>query len=171
MKKKWMFVILLFPTIFVIGLIIYNWINNNKFWVASATTCLSLLFAAILSFYFVQRQTDFRSQKGLLIKLLESLLIIVDDEKSHNFSNESKEQILMRKREINNKIEILREFEKKFSISDDVQFLDSKFSEYEDTIGNHINDLETLRKMNDDLERPLKLMSQCIYRIMIELYN
>lgn len=49
----------------IIGVIIgiCNIFNNCRFWDTSATTCISLLFAAILSFYFVQRQTDYRNQK------------------------------------------------------------------------------------------------------------
>ena len=101
MKKKWMSVVLILPILCVIGIGIYNIFNNQKFWETSATTCISLLFAAILSFYFVQRQTDFRSQKGIFIKLLESLQTIVNDEKSYDFSGVSKEQILMKKREMN----------------------------------------------------------------------
>lgn len=171
MKKKWMSVVLILPILCVIGIGIYNIFNNQKFWETSATTCISLLFAAILSFYFVQRQTDFRSQKGIFIKLLESLQTIVNDEKSYDFSGVSKEQILMKKREMNNKIKLINNLSRKFSIEEEARFLSSKFSEYDEVIGNHINDLDTLKKMSLDLKRPLDLISQKIFEIMIELYS
>lgn len=171
MKKKWMSLVLILPILSVIGIGIYNIYNNQKFWETSATTCISLLFAAILSFYFVQRQTDFRSQKGIFIKLLESLQTIVNDEKSYNFSEVSKEQILMRKREMNNKIKLINDLSRKFSIEEEARFLSSKFSEYDSVIGNHINDLDMLKKMSLDLKRPLDLISQKIFEIMIELYS
>ena len=123
MKKKWMSVVLILPILCVIGIGIYNIFNNQKFWETSATTCISLLFAAILSFYFVQRQTDFRSQKGIFIKLLESLQTIVNDEKSYDFSGVSKEQILMKKREMNNKIKLINNLSRKFSIEEEARFL------------------------------------------------
>lgn len=171
MKKKWVLLILLLPILCVLVIAIYNICNNKGFWTASATTCISLLFAAVLSFYLVQRQTDIRSQKGIYISLLDSLQEIVNDEKSYDFSNVSKEQILMRKRDISNKIELVKKLSQKFDIKNDVDFLSTKFSEYEDVIGNHINDLETLRKMSLDLFRPLDLISQKIFEIKMELYN
>lgn len=77
----------------------------------------------------------------------------------------------MRKREMSNKLNLIKELSKKFSIKKDVDFLASKFSEYEDVIGNHINDIETLKKMSLDLKRPLDLISQNLFKIMIEIYN
>ena len=58
-----------------------------------------------------------------------------------------------------------------FSIEEEARFLSSKFSEYDEVIGNHINDLDTLKKMSLDLKRPLDLISQKIFEIMIELYS
>lgn len=171
MKKPIIIVLAVILIIPIIVLMIINSINNNKFWEASATTCFSLIFAVALSFYLVQRQNDYRNQKSIFAKLVESLINIIEDTKSYDFSSSTKEEILMKKRSINNKLMLIRSYSKQFSIQKEVEFLDNKFSEYTELIGNHIEDMETLKKMKDDFYRPLSLMSQKLYEIMIKLYN
>lgn len=171
MKKVWYKIVLGIIVVAIVVLAIYNIKNNSEFWASSATTCISLLTAAILSFYFVQRQTDVRKQKEIIIELLESLKDIVDDNQSYNFSGVSKEQVLMRKRDLNNKISFVKEYSKKFSFDKDMAHIENLFTEYETIIGDHIDDLETLRKLENELRRPLILISQDIFKIMLALYN
>lgn len=170
--KKYIIIILAIVLIApIIVLLIFNAKNNTQFWNASATTCFSLIFAVGLSFYLVQKQTDYRSQKSVFSKLVESLIYIIEDNKSYDFSSSTKEEILMKKRSINNKLTLMKKYGKKFSIQKEVEFLNKEFCEYNDLIGNHIDDIDTLRKMKDDCYRPLSLMSQKLYEIMIKLYD
>lgn len=171
MKKTGFKIVLGLVVVATLLLAYHNYKNNAEFLVSSATTCISILTAAILSFYFVQRQTDIRKQKEIFIELLESLKSTVDDSRSYNFSEVSREQILMRKRDLNNKISFVKEYSKKFSIDKDMTSLESLFKEYETIIGDHIDDLDTLRKLENELHRPLTLISQNIFKIMLNLYN
>ncbi len=171
MKKRTLIIITIIPTLFIIALGIFNFIRNESFWNASFTTCISLLIAIALSFYIVQRQTDQRRQKEIFIKLLEEFKKIIDDEKSYVFDNVSDEQILMRKRDIHNKLDFISKYSEKFKIGSQTKFLNDKYEEYNSIIGNHIKDRETLNKLNDELLRPLSLMSQKIFEVMIDLYN
>lgn len=171
MKTRTLVIIMVFPMLFILGLSIYNGICNDKFWEASATTCFSLFVAAILSFFLAQRQTDRRKQKEIFIQLLESLKNIVDDERSYKLKNSSKEEILMRKRDMSNKIQFVKKYSETFSIKKEIDFIEEKFTEYDSVIGDHIEDLETLGKLDNELGRPLSLMSQKIFEVMLNLFK
>lgn len=161
-------------SLMIIGIIVlafHNYKNNAAFWNTSFSSCASLALATGLSFYLVQRQTDLRKQKEIFIKLLESLKNLLDDEESCHFHGVTEKKVLMRKRDISNKIEFITHFSRKFSIQDEICFLEEKYNEYAEIIGNHIDDLTILEKISDDLSRPLTLMSQKVYEIMINLYN
>ena len=161
--------------IVISGVIIISIINGckdcEKFFSFNFATGISLLFAACFSFYYVQKQADGRKQKELFIALLETFKKIIDDENNFDYSNVSKEQILMRKRDMSNKLEFIKKVGKRFSVEKDINFLEEKFSEYNEIIGNHIEDLETLCKMKQDITRPMNLMSQKVFELMINLYN
>ena len=161
--------ILVVAAIVLLG--IYNIYKNPDFWDASATTCISMLVATGLSFYIVQRQNDLRKQKDIFIKLLESLKDIVDDEKSYKFVGMSVKEILMQKRAMSNKIAFIKKYEKKFGISDDIAFLEKLFEEYAAIIGDYIEDVNVLVQRENELKRPMLLMSQKIFEIMFNLFN
>ena len=99
------------------------------------------------------------------------LLNIIEDNKSYDFSLQTKEEILMEKRSISNKLKLIKNYSKKFSIQKEVDFLDKEFNEYTELLGNHIDDIETLKLLKKDLYRPLSLMAQKLYEIMIKLYD
>ena len=105
------------------------------------------------------------------MKLLESLKDLTDDEKSYRLVDRSVEEILMQKRAMNNKIAFIKKYSENFSIEKDVSFLEEKYNEYVAVIDGHINDLETLGKLGADLKRPLSLMSQRIFEMMLNLYS
>lgn len=172
MKKKnclsWITIAIIIITV-ILGII--NAIKNNDFWTVSFSTCLSIVIAVLVSYFFVQRQTDYRRQKEIFINLLDSLRNIIDDEKAYQFQDVSKEQILMRKRAISNKILLIEKFKDMFGIQDAVSFLEDKNNEYVAVIDGHIDDLETLKKMPNELFRPLSLMSDKIFEIMVILFD
>lgn len=171
MKKRVPLFITVVIILLVLGIGIYNACCNDEFWDASVTTCISLIVAAVLSFYFVQRRTDQRKQKEIFIQLLESLKVLTDAERSFKLSGVSREEILMQKRTMNNKLNFIKKYSVKFSLQKEVDFLEEKYTEYDTIIGDHINDLETLSKLTNELKRPLSLMSQKLFEIMLNLYE
>jgi len=171
MKKSTLILILTIICIAILGITIYNAISNDEFFNAPITTCISLFIASGLSFYVVQRQTDRRKQKEIFVQLLESMKELVDDEKSYHLAGRSKEEILMQKRAMNNKIDFVKKYSDHFSIKTEISFLEDKFNEYVAVIDGHINDLETLGKLGAELKRPLSLMSQKIFEMMFNLYS
>ena len=171
--KKWhlaIIAVVLASVILVLGIVNIA-CCNEEFWSVSAFDCLSLLIVVGVSFFIVERQTDKRKQKELFISLLEALKVLTEDKKSYDLSNSSCEEVLMRMREIRLKLQLIKEYSKKFGIETDYEFLNEKFEEYQTVIDNHPSDIELLSKLHNELYRPLNLMSQRIFEIMIALYN
>ncbi len=171
--KKWhlaIIAVVLASVILVLGIVNIA-CCNDEFWSVSAFDCLSLLIVVGVSFFIVERQTDKRKQKELFISLLEALKVLTEDKKSYDLSNSSWEEVLMRMREIRLKLQLIKEYSKKFGIETDYEFLNEKFEEYQTVIDNHPSDIELLSKLHNELYRPLNLMSQRIFEIMIALYN
>ena len=171
--KKWHLAII--ATVLALLIIALGIVNiaccNDEFWSVSAFDCLSLLIVVGVSFFIVERQTDKRKQKELFISLLEALKELTEEKKSYDFSDSSQEEVLMRMREIRLKLQLIKEYSKKFGIQKDYEFLNEKFEEYQTVIDNHPSDMVLLSKLHKELYRPLNLMSQRIFEIMIALYN
>lgn len=172
MKKNKLKLVVAFFVVIIIALIVYNCIwNCPKFFEVNAINCISALIVVGVSFFVVQRQTDYRKQKDIFITLLEALKKIVDDEKSYNFSNVTKEEMLMRSRDISTKIDVIKQYAERFEIKTEVDFLQEKFEEYQSVIDNHSTNMELLRQIHTELKRPLNLLSQKIIEMMLNLYN
>lgn len=171
MKKNGIFLVTGMVVVAILILAVYNICKNPNFWDASATTCISMLVATGLSFYIVQRQNDYRKQKDIFIQLLESLKHIVDDEKSYKFVGMGAKEILMQKRTMSNKIAFIKKYEAKFSIAEEIAFLERLFDEYAAIIGDYIEDVNVLIGRENELKRPMLLMSQKIFEIMLNLFN
>lgn len=172
MKKTILKCIVGFFALLIIALIVYNCIFNcDTFFKVNAINCISAFIVVGISFFIVQRQTDYRKQKDIFINLLETLKILADDSKSYNFTNVEKEEMLMRTRDIALKIDIIKRYNKKFDIVDDVAFIEDKFKEYQTVIDNYSTDMDLLSKLHKELKRPLNLISQKVFEIMLNLYD
>lgn len=166
---KWILGVLLAIAFVVFA--IYNIKNNDNFWNASAVNFITIFIAIIFSYFFVQRKSDLRKQKDILLNLISGLQLQISSEKAYNFAGQTGEEILMRKRDISNKIHILSEIQDTFSLQDDVNFVCEKFDEYEKLISDHITDLEYLVKSQNELRRPLDLINNKLVTISINLYK
>lgn len=171
MSKKVLYCFTTILIIAIIGVAIYNITTCDSFWNANFYQCASLFIIVGISYFVVQRQTDYRKQKDIFIKLVNSLKDIVDDKNSYVISGVSKEEILMRLRDIGNKVDIISNYGKRFNIQKDIELLNKLYKEYECVIDDHITDLDTLSKLHNELKRPLKLISQKAFEIMLNLYN
>ena len=171
MSKKILYPIIIALVIIISVVTICNFLNNDNFWEANIYQCLSLFVVVGISFFVVQRQNDYRKQKDIYIKLIETLKDIVDDRNSYSLSGVSKEEILMRLRDIGNKVDIISNYGKRFNIETDIELIKKWYEEYKSVIDDHISDLDTLSKLNNELKRPLNLISQKAFEIMLNLYN
>lgn len=150
---------------------IYNIICNDSFFTASLANIITIAIAVFVSFYLVQRWTDERKRKEIFLSLLTKLQSVIEDENAYNFDAQSKDEITMRKRDISNWIKILEDANPPYIKDEDVKFIREKFDEYSDIIGNHIDDLDALRKLKKDLKRPIDLMESKIVKIELDIFG
>ena len=170
--KKFINGIVVVSIIIVIAIIICNLhYNREEFLKTNIINCINTIIVIGISFFIVQRQNDYRKQKEIFITLLEKIKNLIEDENSYNFTNMESREILMRMRDISLKVDLISTYSKRFNIMKDVKFLEEKFEEYKSVIDNHITQIDLLRQLQSELQRPLNLMSQKIFEIMLNLYK
>lgn len=169
MKKTYRILFCVVSAIIIIPLFFYNYHNNNEFWEASFSSILSITIGIILSFFIVQRQTDKRIQKEIFIKLLDSLLILIGEDKLSICQKMSSQEILLWKRNINNKVTLIGKYEKTFSISKHIKRLKEANEECINVIDLFISKSKKANK--EDLQRATSLINQIVFDIMVDLYN
>lgn len=146
--------------------------KNEEFWDASITSCLTLLVALVVSYYLVQKSLDERRQKESYLKLLERVQQLVSDKALVEIITDTDiDVVLMKKRELNNCVYILKEYAGKFSLKEDIQFIDERTQEYAEFLGNHQDDIDYLTRSSKELVRPLLLIQSRVSKIMIKLFE
>lgn len=155
----------------LIFLVVFNLVNNDKFFEASLSSCLSIGCVVGLSFFLVQTNTDKRRKKDILLRLLLAIQALITDKNAYIIdSNTSQESITMRNRSISNYLNILEEHSVRFNLKNDVLGLKLHFREYEELIGDHIADMRYLQNSQKELQRPLDLMNSDLFKIMFKIY-
>lgn len=163
-------IIVVFALLFC-GWTLYNARYTEHFFEASATSCITIAVAVIVSYYFVQRKGDVRKQKDIILDLIFNLQRQIASEEMIDFSKQESEEIMMRNRAINNRLAVLKGVSDQFEIVGEVSFVLEKFKEYEELIGNHINDLQHLIDAKKDLQRPLGLIDVKLTELALKLYQ
>lgn len=138
----------------------------------SIGSLLTLLTAIFISYYLVQRNTDQRYQKDIYVHLLMDIQKFISNPETYTFSkNTDINMITIKKRSLNNYIGLLHLHSKKFGLEDEVEFIQKKFDEYEELISDHISDITYLSNSKKELQRPLDLINNKLYEMMLKIYN
>lgn len=172
MNKYRNFIIVIPLAIVLTVLVIFNIRNNANFFMISIGSLLTLFVAILISYYFVQRNTDQRYQKEIYVKLLMDIQSFVTNPDIYTFNKEIDTGIITsRKRTLSNYIRLIESHSKKFCLQTEVEFVRKKFDEYDELIGDHISDIEYLSKSKKELQRPLDLINDKLYEMMLKLYD
>lgn len=169
-NKLWWIPVSLLAICFAV-FVLYNIGHNEEFWNASAVNIITILIAVVISYFLVQRKSDRRKQKEILLDLINKLRLLIDSEEACDFTGQSREEILMRNRDISNKVQILTNIQTVFGIEDDMKFIQEKAEEYLSLVGDHSMDLEYLVKSKKELQRPLMLISTRLVSMSINLFQ
>lgn len=154
----------------IVVLGVYCWITKPEFLNVNIFNILTMLWTVGLSFIVTQSFGKYQRKTDIMIKLLQELLDSISEEYTCHFNEKSKqEDILMRNRHIRQQIALLNEYSERFGIIDDIKFIDEKFHEYDEIIGDHISDIEYLAKSSLILERSIKLIHDRIYAVMLKI--
>lgn len=155
--------------ILVVG--VKNAISNPNFWEIGFSSCVSILIAAWVSFFLVQRQTDLRKKKDALVSLMTSIQDIVTNEDAYLIDEKVTSQSLtMRTRDLSNHLGILKKYGEEFNLDEDIKFIEERTNEYKEIIGDHITDIEHLSKSALELQRPLNLIEARLFEMILKLY-
>lgn len=152
--------------------VIYNIAKQQtKFFKASAVECVTIAIAVIVSYYLVQRQNNYQKQKDIIADMVLKLQLSFQQRELYDFAGQDKNLIMMRTRDLNNKIHILEKLERDFGISDEVSFIRRHFDEYNNFIGDHIEHMDYLIRSQNELRRPVELISQKLLTSALHLYK
>ncbi len=163
--------VLLILAIGIVALGIHQAISNSQFWITSFSTCITLLIGIVFSFGLTQKYNDFRTKKTIYQELLKDLQCdIGSNDICAITSNTQQESITMKIRSIRQKISTLKESSKTFLIEEDIEFIAQKFDEYDHIVSDHITNLKYLEQAHMDLQRPLLLIEDRIYKARMKLY-
>lgn len=172
MRELGKYIISIIVIILLAILIIYNIINNNNFFDFSISSLLTLFTAIFISFYLVQKNTDQRHQKQIYCNLLLDIQKFISNPDIYTFNeNTNIRTITANKRALSNYIGLINSHSEKFGLKKEADFIKEKFTEYENLIGNHLSDLIYLSKSKEELQRPLDLINNKLYEMMLKLYN
>ena len=106
-----------------------------------------------------------------IVKIIQELITNIDESKTCNISTAegTNQLILMQNRQMRQQINLLNQYAQKFGFEKDLQLIAKEFDEYEQFISDHISDLEYLSKSRNELSRPIKLMREQLYSIIMKL--
>lgn len=169
--KNIIFCALIFCVIFI-GLINVFVIKNVEFWETSVTSCITILVALLVSYYFSKKNQDEKNQKESYLKVMEKMQNLVNEEYMFKINDQNSiHMILMKKRELNNSVNILKTYSSRFNLDKEIAFVDEKVQEYATFFGNHQDDLKYLKQSELDLKRPLELIDSKLQEAMIKLFE
>lgn len=158
--------------VIILALVNVFCINNDQFFEISMSTCISIIVVLLVSYWLTNNSQDERNQKEIYLRILEKVVVLVNDpimfkvdEKTDIFL------ILMKKRELNNTVTLLKEYSRKFNVEKELISIDEKVQEYADLIGNHQDDLRFLSMCEKDLRRPLELIENKVYEAMMKVFE
>lgn len=156
--------------VFIFGIgtfFIYKNYNSASFWNASLIQILTLLVAAGLSFFFVQRLTDKRRKIDCYEHILNEIQNIIDNNPTI-FSIDKEALVLQQS--VANKIKYLQEHS--FSqTKTDLEYIREHFNELRELYGNHKQNYGSLKSIESDMMRHKTNISDKIDKIKLELYD
>lgn len=154
----------------IIILCVYNIGSNQQFWQFNIFNGLTMLWTVGLSFIVTQSFSRYQRKADVLIKMLQELLDSISEYKTCQFNQNAKqEDILMQNRQIKQRISLIGKYAEKFGIKQELEFIDAKFKEYEETVSEHITDPSYLAQSYTVLARPIKLMQERIYQAILKI--
>ena len=159
-----------FLALVIISMCIYNISVNDQFWEFNLFNGITMLWTVVMSFAITQVFNRYQRKTDVLIKILQELLEDISEYKICNFSaNTKREYILMQNRQIRQRINLLDKYAQKFGIKKEWDFIISKFNEYESIMSDNISDISYLSKLSVKLSRPIKLMREKIYEVILKV--
>lgn len=168
---RWIIIALL---LFLVILGIYNGFFNKQFLEMPIYHLLSLFFALAFAFYFSNKFNDDRRLKEIVVSILCKIQDATLAEYLYKFSNpiqkNEKQNMLMKKRYLENKIAALEKVCKRLNFDEKLEYIKQRFKEYDDLVGEHMDDGSGLSAIELQLRKQLSLIEDKCDEIIIDLH-
>ena len=158
-----------------IGLIVWGcWSikNDTNFYDVSLYQLFNLAIIIYIGFYLVQKYTDKRLLKQSATVILDKLEQLINDSNSYKITNQTdKDKVLMIQRQFKNKLLILKKNQEILQIKKEMDYIENKYNEYCEFIGDHIDDFKYLEKSEKDMMKRLNLIDNKFDEIRMLLHK
>lgn len=131
---------------------------------------VNCFIAFFIAYVFAQARTDFRKNKDVACAVIDRILVDLSDSRMHSICNESDINFVrLRQRSINNRLELLKNFQNIFDIRDGISYTQKEYQAYWDFFSNHIYDIEYLKKSSTELMNHIQNMSNQLEKLIIDI--
>ena len=170
-QKRTIICIIIAGGISIVILCIINACKNNTFWTFNIFNGITMLWTVGISFLLTQVFSKQQKHIEIIAKVLQELIINIDESRTCNISTSdgTNQILLMQNRQINQQIALLKQYAKQFGFDKEIQFVSDEFNQYEKIISDHITDLDYLSKSRNELSRPIKLIREKLYEVLMKI--
>ena len=157
--KKWIIIIMeIAILLLIVGVGICNMVKNDSFWNVTIAQLLTPLIAIFFAFWATQYKNDQRKAKEHVEKIILKLQEIVTDDKFYVISpaeeqSAKQKELNLTNRKISNYLDILSQYGKMLGLLAEVNYIETEFEKYKQTVGDHIADLEYLSKTEPEFRK------------------
>lgn len=142
----------------VLGVGVYGTFKIENFWNINFAQVITLLVAILIAFMATQAKNDERKIKERMEKLFDTIIQLVSEPSFYSISSDSdpsetKKTIMLVNRRISNCISTLKETAESVGVAEQIKYIDSEFSQYNEFVSEHINDMPYLAKSENDLRK------------------
>ncbi len=165
-KRNWIMITTMFVVFILCSILILKNINNEDFFQAGIVDIVTILLGAIITFFLTEKLTDRRRKNDCIEHVINEIEIFVSDDRNFRVDKST----YMKQASCGNRIKYLKEASFK-EIQDDMNFIETHFSEIRDLYSNHNKDEETLESVRVDINKHRDCILDKCCKIRIGLYK
>ncbi|MPM96456.1 hypothetical protein SDC9_143619 [bioreactor metagenome] len=130
------------------------------------------MVALVFAYYFTQKNIDNRKIKEIIEDIIIKIQIEISNDSSYIFEKDFDKKVIMLKlRNLNNKIDILESAKKELKISEEVNYIHKEFDEYRESIGENLEDINFLITNQKEFMKKLQNIDNKCDELKMRLYK
>lgn len=146
----------------------------NSFFVMNVSQSFTIIIAIVLTYFANRHNSKNEKRKNHIISIIGKIqsTIVSKDFISIEPGKSDIKYITMNNRDIENKINILKQYAKDFkTIKEDVEYISNEFFEYKTFVSEHLNDLKYLSESKPTLTRHMQNINSKCEAVIFSLLN
>lgn len=133
---------------------------------------INMVIAVVFAYFFTQSGNTLRNNMEVASHIIEKLLYDLNNERMWKISSE--EDIVfvrIKQRTTMNRLNLLKEYEKTFDLTEKLDYASKNFSLYWDTISNNINNISSLSTSQIDLQNLLENVTSKLEETEVHIHK